>query len=64
MPATHAPAAAHDMTNTTPEEITPSALQTPRAAALAGVLFAVLFGVIVVLLRRVVPANPEMRVCG
>ena len=41
------------------DDITPSVLRTPRAAALAGVLFAVLFGVIVVLLRSVVPANPH-----
>jgi len=41
------------------QDITPKVLQTPRAAGLAGVLFAVLFGVIVFLLRRVVPANPH-----
>lgn len=40
-------------------DITPKALQTPRAAGLAGVLFAVLFGVIVILLRKVVPGNPH-----
>ena len=40
-------------------DITPRALQTPRAAGLAGVLFAVLFGVIVILLRDNVPANPH-----
>ena len=39
--------------------ITPKAVQTPRAAGLAGVLFAVLFGVIVILLRKVVPADPH-----
>jgi len=41
------------------EDIAPKVLQTPRAAGLAGILFAVLFGVIVVLLRRVVPADPH-----
>jgi hypothetical protein len=40
-------------------DITPKALETPRAAGLAGVLFALLFGFIVVLLRRVVPADPH-----
>ena len=40
-------------------DITPKALQTPRTAGLAGVAFAVLFGVIVVLLRTVVPADPH-----
>src|SRR5450631_119791 len=40
-------------------DITPKALQTPRAAGLAGVVFAVLFGVIVVLLRKVAPADPH-----
>ena len=40
-------------------DITPKAIQTPRAAGLAGVVFAVLFGVIVVLLRKVAPANPH-----
>lgn len=40
-------------------DITPKSLQTPRAAGLAGVLFAVLFGVIVVLLRNNVPADPH-----
>ena len=41
------------------EEITPRVLETPRAAGLAGVLFALLFGFIVVLLRRVVPSDPH-----
>jgi hypothetical protein len=41
------------------ETITPRVLQTPRAAAVAGILFALLFGVIVVLLRKVVPSNPS-----
>jgi hypothetical protein len=40
------------------EAITPRALQTPRAAGVAGILFALLFGVTVVLLRKVVPSNP------
>lgn len=47
------------MTDRRPDEIIPEVLQTPRAAGLAGVLFAVLFGIIVVLLRRVVPADPH-----
>jgi hypothetical protein len=34
-------------------------LQTPRAAGLAGIAFALLFGVIVVLARRVVPSDPH-----
>jgi hypothetical protein len=38
---------------------TPRVLWTPRAAGLAGVLFAVLFGVIVVLLGKVVPSDPH-----
>ncbi len=48
-------------TGGTPETvgITPKALETPRAAGLAGVVFAVLFGVIVVLLRKVAPADPH-----
>jgi hypothetical protein len=41
------------------EAITPKALQTPRAAGAAGILFALLFGIIVVLLRKVVPSNPD-----
>jgi hypothetical protein len=40
------------------EAITPKVLQTPRAAGVAGILFALLFGITVVLLRRVVPSNP------
>ena len=47
------------MTDPTTNEITPKVLETPRAAGLAGVLFAVLFGVIVVMLRRVVPSDPH-----
>jgi hypothetical protein len=34
-------------------------LKTPRAAALAGILFAVLFSASVVLIRLSIPANPE-----
>ena len=41
------------------DEITPRVLRTPRAAGVAGVLFALLFGVIVALLRKVVPADPH-----
>jgi hypothetical protein len=47
------------MTTGTAHEITPRVLQTPRSAGLAGIAFAVLFGLIVVLLRRVVPADPH-----
>jgi hypothetical protein len=48
-----------DMTSGATDEITPRVLRTPRAAGLAGIVFAVLFGLIVVLLRRVVPADPH-----
>ena len=41
------------------EDFAPRVLQTPRAAGVAGILFALLFGLIVVLLRRVVPADPH-----
>jgi hypothetical protein len=47
------------MTSEATDEITPQVLRTPRAAGLAGIVFAVLFGLIVVLLRRVVPADPH-----
>jgi hypothetical protein len=39
--------------------ITPRVLRTPRAAGLAGVLFAVLLGIILILFRKVVPADPH-----
>src|SRR5260221_10486235 len=42
-----------------PTELTPRAIQTPRAAGAAGIAFAVLFGIIVVLIHSVVPANPH-----
>ena len=45
----------------TAEAITPRVLQTPRAAAVAGILFALLFGIIVVLLRKVVPSESSCR---
>jgi len=41
------------------EALTPRFLQTPRAAGVAGVLFAVLFGAIVVLFRSVLPLDPR-----
>jgi len=41
------------------EKLTPGILRTPRSAGLAGVLFAVLFGVIVFLIHKSVPANPH-----
>jgi hypothetical protein len=47
------------VTDAVEEELTPRVLQTPRAAGVAGILFALLFGIIVVLLRRVVPSNPH-----
>ena len=40
-------------------EITPKAIETPRAAGLAGVLFALLFGTTIILMRRVVPSDPH-----
>lgn len=40
-------------------ELVPRLLQTPRAAGVAGVLFALMFGVIVVLFRRVLPLDPR-----
>jgi hypothetical protein len=42
-----------------PQTYTSQSLKTPRAAALAGILFAVLFSVSVVLVRLSIPANPE-----
>jgi len=47
------------VTNPATDDLAPKALQTPRAAGLAGVLFAVLFGVVVFLFHKVVPANPD-----
>ncbi len=47
------------MTSTATAAVTPRVLQTPRAAGLAGIAFAVLLGLIVVLFRQVVPANPH-----
>ncbi len=40
-------------------EITPGALRTPRAAAFAGIAFAVLFAIIVVLIHEAVPSSPR-----
>jgi hypothetical protein len=53
------PAQEDEVTNPATDDLAPKALQTPRAAGLAGVLFAVLFGVVVFLFHKVVPANPE-----
>jgi hypothetical protein len=39
--------------------LTNQKLKTPRAAALAGILFAVLFSTSIVLIRLSIPANPE-----
>jgi len=47
------------MSELTPDEITPRAIETPRAAGVAGVLFALLFAFTVILLRRVVPSDPH-----
>ena len=38
--------------------LTPSAVRTPRAAAVAGILFALLLGTALVLMRHAVPAHP------
>jgi hypothetical protein len=40
-------------------ELTRESLRTPRAAGLAGVLFALLFGAVIVLARSSVPADPD-----
>jgi hypothetical protein len=40
-------------------QLTGASLRTPRAAAIAGIVFAVLLGVALVLLRIAVPANPR-----
>ena len=40
-------------------DASPRPIETPRAAGVAGLLFALLFGFIVVLLRRVVPSDPH-----
>jgi len=40
-------------------ELVPRLLQTPRAAGVAGVLFALMFGAIVVLFRSVLPLDPR-----
>ncbi|HUI97417.1 MAG TPA: hypothetical protein VLX44_16805 [Xanthobacteraceae bacterium] len=40
------------------EIITRARLRTPRAAAVAGILFSVLLMVIILVLRRAIPANP------
>jgi hypothetical protein len=43
----------------TDQQLVPGVLRTPRAAAIAGIAFAVSFGAIVVLLRVATPANPD-----
>jgi hypothetical protein len=40
-------------------ELTRQTLRTPRAAGFAGVVFALLFGTVIVLARRSVPADPN-----
>lgn len=42
-----------------PRSLTSQKLKTPRAAALAGIIFAVLLGSSIVLIRLSIPANPE-----
>jgi hypothetical protein len=42
-----------------PQTLTSQALKTPRAAALAGIIFAVLLSGSIVLIRLSIPANPE-----
>jgi hypothetical protein len=44
---------------TTEPRAVAQAIRTPRAAALAGIAFSVLFGVALVLVRTAVPADPE-----
>lgn len=39
-------------------ELTPSAVRSPRAAAIAGIVFAVLYGTIIVLILQAVPFSP------
>jgi hypothetical protein len=39
--------------------LTPSAIKTPRAAGVAGIVFALLFGIVVIMIHRVVPSNPN-----
>ncbi len=41
------------------DERAPRYLQTPRAAGVAGILFALIFATIIVLFRSVLPLNPE-----
>jgi hypothetical protein len=41
------------------ESATSAAVRTPRAAALAGIIFSVLLIVALVLIRRAIPANPD-----
>src|SRR5271166_1868628 len=41
------------------EQLTPRVLRTPRSAGVAGVLFALTFGLVVYLSHRVIPANPH-----
>ena len=49
--------ACHDESVTNPVDHSLRRLTTPRAAALAGVLFALLFGTVLVLLRTALPAG-------
>lgn len=49
----------HHDAGAVPDPLTPGILRTPRSAGFAGVLFALLFGVIVFLIHQDVPANPH-----
>jgi hypothetical protein len=46
------------MTNVVENDMTGRSLSTPRAAAIAGILFGLLFSASLVLLRSTIPANP------
>lgn len=47
------------MTDMPDVEFAPRFLQTPRAAGVAGILFALAFGAVVVLFRSVLPLDPR-----
>jgi hypothetical protein len=44
---------------TTTRQLVPGALRTPRAAALAGIAFAILFAAFIGLVRQALPTNPH-----
>jgi len=53
------PTAGDELVDPSETELAPRFLQTPRAAGVAGILFALMFGVIVVLFRSVLPLDPR-----